>query len=152
MDTLIIFGAKYLYLISIAVAAVYFVRESGGKRKRIFIFACFALPIIYIVAKITGIFYYDARPFVVGNFIPLIPHAPDNGFPSDHTLLTSALAAIVTRFNRRTGAVLWLVALLVGASRVAAGIHHPIDIIGAMAISLAVVVALSYFFKKPNAA
>ncbi len=152
MDTLIIFGAKYLYLLSLAAAAIFFLRAPKDARKELFLYALVVLPAAYVLAKIAGFLYYDPRPFVEGGFAPLIPHTADNGFPSDHTLLTSAVAAVVTRFGRKTGAFLWVVAVLVGASRVAADIHHPVDIAGSIAISLLAAAAASYFFNKKASA
>jgi undecaprenyl-diphosphatase len=81
---------------------------------------------------------------VVGNFTPLIPHAPNNGFPSDHTLLVSAIAAICSFYSRRVGVILWVIALYVGISRVYVGVHHPVDIVGSAVI--AVTVSLLVFF------
>ena len=100
--------------------------------------AVIALPLTYIVAKIISNFYYDPRPFVVGQFTPLLPHAADNGFPSDHTLLSSAVAAVIFFFHRKLGAFLFVVAFMVGMARVFAGIHHSVDIFGSMVIALVV--------------
>lgn len=88
------------------------------------------------MAKIAGHFYTDTRPFVSGNFTPLIPHAADNGFPSDHMLLASALAAVVMCYRKRLGYALWAVAIIIGISRVYVGVHHPIDIVGSALIAL----------------
>lgn len=148
MNILIIIGAKYLYLAAAAIVVIYTLIQPREKQKKILIFAFIALPIAYLVSRIGALLYYDPRPFVVGHVTPLIPHAPDNGFPSDHALLTSALAAIITRFSWRTGAVLWLIAILVGISRVAAEIHHPIDIIGSIVISVATITAVYFFLKR----
>jgi undecaprenyl-diphosphatase len=81
----------------------------------------------------------------VGNFIPLIPHAPDNGFPSDHTLFGTALAVIIFPFHKRLGTVLFILALLVGIARVYLGINHAIDILGSAVISVLIGLSLYYF-------
>lgn len=81
-----------------------------------------------ILLKISSVFINDPRPFVINHVMPLIPHAPDNGFPSDHTLITMWLALMVFLNNRRVGIALIVISLLVGISRVMALIHHPIDI------------------------
>jgi undecaprenyl-diphosphatase len=92
----------------------------------------------YIISRIAGALYFDPRPFVVGHFIPLIAHAADNGFPSDHVLLTGALAMIVWFYNKKLSIVLWVLALLIGWARVYVGIHHTADIVGSIVIVLAV--------------
>jgi undecaprenyl-diphosphatase len=82
------------------------------------------------------VFYFDPRPFVTGHFAPLIPHNLDNGFPSDHTLLSSAIAMTVTLRNRSVGVVLWLLALLVGLARIASGLHSPTDVIASLVLAI----------------
>lgn len=148
MNTLIIFGAKYLYLAVVAIAVIYIALQSRDKQKQILLFAILALPLAYIIAKVGGFLYNDPRPFVVGHFIPLVAHSPDNGFPSDHTLLTAAISSVLYPSNRKIGAVLWVLTLAVGASRVAAGIHHPIDIVGSMLIAIVAAYAVHLFLKK----
>lgn len=137
-DQLIIFGAKYLFAAIVIAACVFFWKRSADERKRLTMLALFALPLTYLVAKLGSFFYYDPRPFVVGHFSPLIPHDPDNGFPSDHTLLSAAFAWIVFWFDvksRKIGIFLLGITLTVGASRVLAGVHSWIDIFGSVVIA-----------------
>ncbi len=144
MNSLIIFGAKYLLFLVALLVVIWFFRQPKKLRQEIFLFAVIVLPLTYAVAKISSLLYHDARPFVVGNFTPLLPHAPDNGFPSDHTLLAGALAAIVFFYNKKNGVIFFLLAFLVGASRVLAGVHHWLDIFGSLVIALVV----AYLIKK----
>jgi undecaprenyl-diphosphatase len=136
MNTIIIICAKYLIIIPIIAVIIWFIRLPRHEKKQAFFFGLITLPLAYIFAKIAGHFYFDARPFVVGNFTPLIPHAADNGFPSDHTLLAGALAASVMCSSRKFSIALWIIAILIGISRVAAGIHHWGDIAGSIVIVL----------------
>lgn len=146
-DYFFIFGAKYLYLLAGLVALVWFLKLPGEKKKGVVIFGIIALPAIYIVSKIGAWLYFDPRPFVVGHFTPLIPHDPDNGFPSDHILILSAIASVIYPFSRKTSAVIWLIALVVGISRVYVGIHHPVDVTGSAMISIAVSVPMYFLFR-----
>jgi len=152
MDALIIFGAKYLWTIGIFVAVIFFILESLQKKARLALFGVFVLPLAYMAAKIAGHFFYNPRPFVVGQFSPLIPHAADNGFPSDHVLLLAAVASLFFIYNRIIGIMLWILAVLVGISRVFAGIHHTVDIIGsatiAALISFIVFIFIHMLLKK----
>ncbi len=143
MDTVIVFTASYVYLVAVAIFVGYFLYIRGAARWRFFLLSAFALPLSYLSGLLAGSLYYDPRPFVVLHIIPLISHAADNGFPSDHALLMGTLAAIVTVFNRRIGALLWALAILVGAARVLAAVHHPIDILASFAIAIATT-ALAY--------
>ena len=147
-DLLIIFGAKYLFLAIPAGALLYFLRQPAPERRRLLFLGATALPVIYVIAKIAGSLYYDPRPFVQTNFIPLVPHGPDNGFPSEHTLFGAAISAVVWVSGRKTGAVLWVLTALVGISRVLAGVHHMVDIFGSIAISVAVVWLISGSMRR----
>ena len=147
LDLLFIFGAKYLFVLSLVIAGVYFLRQPWSMKKKMAIFGVVSLLLIYGVALTAGHLYYNPRPFVVGHFAPLIPYAADNGFPSDHVLLVSAIAAIVYFFNRRIGIVLWIITILVAISRVYVGVHHPIDVIASMLISL-VSTSVVYIISK----
>jgi undecaprenyl-diphosphatase len=138
MDALFVFGARYLFLAAPLGALVFFLRQPRSKQKEIVIFSLISLPLIYVLALLASHLYFDARPFIVGHFTPLIPSSTDNGFPSDHMLLVSAVASIVVCFNRRVGIILWSIAVCVGLSRVYVGVHHLVDILGSAGISLGV--------------
>ena len=148
MDTLIIFIAKYLLFVSAAIAVLYFLKQTRQKQKEILIFAVILLPLSYIIAKVVGHLYFDPRPFVVGHFTPLLSHAADNGFPSDHTLFGAAIAAVIFRFSRKTGTFLLFLAIFVGVARVFAGVHHTVDIAGSIVIVLATYYIISLFVAK----
>ena len=137
MDLIMIFSAKYLIIVPIIILGAYFLRQQGRSKKDMIVFALLALVITYLIGLIGGYLYADPRPFVVGGFVPLIPHAADNGFPSDHALLASALAMLGLYWNRKLGALLWLLAVIVAIARVYVGVHHAIDVIGSMIIAIA---------------
>ena len=130
-----------------AVAVLYFLKQTREKQKEMLIFAVILLPLSYIIAKIIGHFYFDPRPFVLGNFTPLIPHAADNGFPSDHTLFGAAIALFISvspkngHFPACFCDIYWL-------ARVLAGVHHVADISGSYSHSRGGLSALGEFFKK----
>ncbi len=136
MDVIAIFIAKYLYLLVLLIGVVYFFFQSRKVQKDMIISAVIIGPIAFIFSRIGGFLYYDPRPFVVGHFIPLISHVADNGFHSDHVLLTGAAATVVWFFNKKLGLVLWALALLIGWARVYTGVHHITDIIGSIVFVL----------------
>lgn len=148
MDTLIIFGAKYLYLVGLAIFVIYFFRLPKEQRGRAFIFSLIDLPIVYVTSLIAGYFYNNPRPFVSEHITPLISHAADNGFPSDHTLLIATLASIIYYYNRTLGFVVFAIAVLIGVSRIFAGIHHWVDIAGSFGIAIAVTAVVYALSKK----
>jgi len=135
MNQLIIFSAKYLFVVSFVVVGIYWLRLDAADKKRLAVQGVLGGILALALAKLGGHFINDPRPFVVGHFMPLISHANDNGFPSDHTLITSFLAFAVWPLSRRLSLGLVAIALAVGSARVAAGIHHPLDILGSFVIS-----------------
>lgn len=134
-----IFFAKYVYLIVIGIALIYGLLQPRPVQKKMLILSIICLPLIFIVAKIASHFFYDPRPFVVHHIKPLIPHASDNGFPSDHTLISAAFASVLYVFTKKWGIIAGVLAILVGLSRIYAQIHSPIDILGSIVISVVVV-------------
>lgn len=151
MDTIIILLAKYLFLVVILIALIWAYIIYKKKRKdliKILNTAILSLPLAYIIAKILSHFIQDPRPFVVEHTQPLIAHAADNGFPSDHTLLTMTIAAIVFTFNKKLGIILTILSLIVGIARVMARVHHPLDILGSIVISIVSVYLVTIFLKK----
>lgn len=131
---LVVFGAEYLIaLLVIVTASVVWVHRKTLTRQ-FWIYSVGVGAASFVLSRIAGRLFDNPRPFVVGHFVPLVPHAPDNGFPSDHTLLAAWLAVVVYRLHRPTGMAFMVGAVLVGLSRVAAGVHHPIDIVGSLVI------------------
>ncbi|HCC13760.1 MAG: Phosphoesterase PA-phosphatase related protein [Candidatus Magasanikbacteria bacterium GW2011_GWD2_43_18] len=148
MDTIFIFGAQYLYLFIIGLALFYFFIQPTNKRTGFLSFSLINMSLAYLIASIARYFYFNPRPFVVDHVVPLITHAPDNGFPSDHMLLSSALASVLFYYNRKLGAVAWILALIVGVSRVYVGIHHLADIFGSALIAISVAYITFYIFRN----
>lgn len=137
MDTVAVFIAQYLYLFVSLTGVIFFFLHPRKIQKSMIVCGVIIALFAYIASRIAGFLYYDPRPFVIGHFIPLIAHAPDNGFPSDHVLLTGAIAMVIWFYNKKLSFALWTVALLIGWARVYGGIHHVADIAGSIAIVLA---------------
>ena len=147
LDQFFIFGAKYLFLLSPLIASIFFFRQSWVSKKKMIALGILSAVIIYGIALVGGHVYDNPRPFVIEHFTPLIPHSPDNGFPSDHALMVSAIAAVVYLFNRKIGFVLLAIAILVAISRVYVGVHHPIDVIASIAFSF-IGTSIAYILLK----
>jgi undecaprenyl-diphosphatase len=136
LNTLIVFAAKYLFLVVGGVAGIWFLRLPRQQKKEVLVIGLVTGLLALLLGRIIAAIYFDPRPFVSGHFVPLIPHEPDNGFPSDHTLLSSAIAITVVLRDRRVGTVLWVLAVLVGIGRIASGLHSPTDVIGSFVLTI----------------
>jgi undecaprenyl-diphosphatase len=145
---IIIFTAQYLYIAAVVIGATFLFTRPKRIQKSMAICGAIIGSVSYGISRIASLLYYDPRPFVMGHFTPLITHAADNGFPSDHTLLVAALAMTLWFYDKRLSWWVWLVAILVGLARVVSGVHYLTDIIGSIVIVLIVGVAYHFFRRK----
>jgi undecaprenyl-diphosphatase len=136
VDTAIRLVANYaLYAVALG-ALLTWLRVPRPEKVPLAVAAVVAVLLVAVGVKVAGIVWTDPRPFVVDHTAPLIPHPADNGFPSDHTALATAVAAVVLLWHRRAGALLLALAVLLGAARVGAHVHHWPDIIAGFAIGI----------------
>jgi undecaprenyl-diphosphatase len=144
MDSVIIFCAKYLFVVVILLYLWAIFQASKRDRKALVAAFIIAGIVAVILDKLGGKLYYDPRPFVSHSVTPLIKHAPDNGFPSEHTIFSMTTAVLLFYYRRRLGGLAIVIAYIVGAARVAAHVHSPIDIIGG--IIMAIIAASAGYF------
>lgn len=142
-----VFIAKYFIVLALLVTLAAWLQLNAKHKKQFIIVVVVGGIVTYALAKLGGALFYDTRPFVAGHFTPYFSHAADNGFPSDHTLLASLLAFATLAYKRSYGVILFVIALLIGFSRVVAGVHHVIDIIGAI-VCAALGTAAAYYLLK----
>ena len=136
VDSLITFGAKYLFLL-LPLLFLFALYQAGSRdRRKLVVAIIVAFVIAGVLDKLAGKLYYDPRPFVTHNVKPLVAHSADNGFPSEHTLLSYTFASVIFFFRKRLGWLALGLGLLVGICRVAAHVHSPIDIAGSIAFGL----------------
>lgn len=77
------------------------------------------------------------RPYVSHHaLVPLISPSADPSFPSDHATAAFSIALGIFFVSRRAGWLFLPFAMLIGASRVLAGMHYPSDIAASFAVSL----------------
>jgi undecaprenyl-diphosphatase len=144
-----IFAASYLVyidaIVALAVVAFSLYYQPAAAAVRWLLAAVITGVLAEICAQIGGAVYNDPRPFAVDHVHPLIAHAADNGFPSDHGLLAAFLVVCVLLVRAWLAApVIVVLGVLVDWARVGAGIHHPIDVIGsAVFVALSALVALA---------
>ena len=147
MNSFIIFSSKYIIYIVGLIAVFVTLRSERAVRNRLIMLAVLSLLVAFGIASLGGLLYFDPRPFTVTHTTPLIPHLPDDGFPSDHTLYAMAAAATVFCYWRKTGILLGVLAVLTGTARVLAGVHHPVDIIGGAMMAITAV-SIAWFLLK----
>lgn len=137
MDSLIVAVGSYAVFIIPVVAALVWIQVPRTQKLALAAVGVLAIILAVVGIEIAAHIWTDTRPFVVDGHTPLIAHANDNGFPSDHTTFGAAIAAALLPWRRRIATVLLALAAGVGAARVAAHIHHIPDIIGGFLIGCA---------------
>lgn len=138
LDSLGIFLARYLIYFLVAGIFVYLYLERGS-RKRWFIVAALALSAILsrgILTEAIRYFFPQPRPFEVLEINSLFPESSQTSFPSGHAAFLFALGMALWFFSRRWGIWYLILAFLVGAARVFAGVHWPLDILGGAAVGV----------------
>ena len=149
MDSIIAWVANYLLWIMVVGLAGFWLfaeRDRHGKL-RLALAAVAGLAVALALLYLAGKIHSDPRPFVQNpNLKPLIKHAADDGFPSDHSVAAGLLAGLITWRRPWYGLGFWVAAALIAAARVAAHVHHVQDVvagllIGAIAASIAMVAA-----------
>lgn len=137
IDTIIIIAAKYMPLIFI-IPVVYLWFKKGGKNQDIALYSLYSATLGLIINFIIGLFYFHPRPMMLNMGTSLFPYSTDSSFPSDHTtmMLSIAFMLIYFRETRILGVLFGILALVGGFSRVFAGVHFPLDIIGSVMVSI----------------
>src|SRR5437868_2048548 len=101
MDFVIKFCAKYLFVAVVLIWLLVWAQSSKKNRIRLVVSSITAGIIAIVLDKISAKLFYDPRPFVAHQLKPLIAHAADNGFPSEHTLFSATLAAVLFFYRPR---------------------------------------------------
>lgn len=143
VDGFVVFCANYLiYLLfaGVGVALVYLLTQ---KKWRPIILFCLSVGIAFVLMLIAEQLFPSDRPFVGATVTMLIEHEANQSFPSSHTAAAMAVALSLLCFTpfKKWGAVAVIAALLVGLSRIVAGVHFPLDIAGGIAVAVLGVVA-----------
>lgn len=89
------------------------------------------------VTALIGALWDRPRPFVRFHFHPLIAHAADASFPSDHLAVFGAVSGIFLAYTWRLGLPAVLAALAVAFARVFVGVHYVSDVVDGFLIGLA---------------
>lgn len=139
MDGFVVFAARYLIIIPPLVLLHLIWTRPERERVPFVALTVFSLLLAFIFAKVGTTLYDNPRPFMVGDFVPLIPHGIENGFPSMHALFAATIAILAATKSLRVGALLAIIAIMIGTGRIVGGVHHTVDVIAAILIAVAAV-------------
>ncbi|MAG12423.1 hypothetical protein CL630_01260 [bacterium] len=147
-DTLVIFSAEYLLFWLIAGATVFLLLKKENSLKRILILFI-SISVAWGISQIINTLYPSPRPFLILDGINLLfEHGGYDSFPSGNTTIAFALAAGLFYYNKPVAWLFVLGALLVGISRIIAGVHWPFDILGGLILGGIVSAAIYSLYQK----
>jgi undecaprenyl-diphosphatase len=121
----------------------------SGFRRSSALKAVFAAAASLGVNHLIGLLWYHPRPLALELGHTYFDHALDASFPSDHaTIFFAAGFALLKGETRPVGFALLLTGALVGWARIFLGVHFPLDMLGALAVSAAVCCGVSLAWGK----
>ncbi len=150
LSPVMIFSAKFLPVIfALALVAFWLTYQ---KHLQLGAFLAGVSTLIALgIAQTIAFLYPRPRPYINHAANLLIERSQDPSFPSDHAVFTFAIAAMIWRYNRKVGTVLFGLALLVSFSRVYVGTHYPADVIGGAVLGIMVSMLVDNVAKRPQA-
>jgi undecaprenyl-diphosphatase len=141
VDFLVRFVADYAVIAVVLIGAwAILFKVPKGQRFKAYSRILMAGLTAYLLAKFLAAIYQpsDLRPFELLGVNPGASYLNNPGFPSDHALFVTAIAAAVWFETRMKKLSILLAALvvLVCVGRVAALVHTPFDVIAGVVIAL----------------
>jgi len=136
-DWLIIFFSQYFQYFVILFAIVFLLLHHDilknknekliQKLKEIF-FVSLSVFVAWMSSVILKIIFHTPRPFIKFQDIVPLFRPTDYAFHSGHSTFFMAVAVAIFLYHKKMGYLFIFFALLIGISRIIAGVHYPIDI------------------------
>lgn len=146
IDFLLIIGANYLIFFTFFLIIILTVKYLSYERRIIFLIPL-SLAISAIIIFMIRQFIFVPRPFVALSITPLISDVGVPSFPSIHTTIMAVVAFSYLFYRSRFTIIFLIILGLVGISRIAVGVHYPLDILAGLAVGF-LSVAVAFFTEK----
>ena len=133
LNPVIVFIANNAIYLLAAAVLIYLLSLKPGNILMI-VSGLVSLVLAEVAGKIAGMFHSNHQPFAaLSDVNQLIEMEVNNSFPSDHTIIFFTMSVTFWLFKRKHTYLWILLAVLVGFSRIWAGVHYPADIaVGAL--------------------
>lgn len=154
LDTVIVFFASYLAYILIIIFAVLLFVSQYPKREKweiVFVTAISGVIARFGVTELIRFFYHRPRPFTALPGVHQLLTDSAWSFPSGHAAFFFAMSTAVYLYNKKWGTGFFIATILITVSRVIAGVHYPLDILGGALVGIGVACATFYVARKMSA-
>ncbi|NOU68889.1 phosphatase PAP2 family protein [Paenibacillus sp. LMG 31461] len=129
LNPMVAFFANNLdYVFYLGVIVYWFIRTPDNRK--MVVNTLLSAGIALGVNNIIGAIYHRDRPFVAHHVIQLVQHDASASFPSNHAAAAFAVASSIWLWRRKEGRIWFVLAAVIGFSRIWSGIHYPLDIVG----------------------
>lgn len=123
-------------ILAIPCLLLWFWLRGDEARRRIAVKSCLVAFAALGINQLIGLVWQHPRPFAIGLGHTFIPHASDSSFPSDHMTVFAAIGiTLLLDKIPRWGAVVTASGVAVAWARIFLGVHFPLDMVGAVAVS-----------------
>lgn len=136
-----------VYAIPLILVAMWLL---GGTARRSLALRTFLVVVAALAAnQLISFFFPHPRPFMVGLGHAWLSHAADSSFPSDHmTIFCAAGISLYLGGMTVAGAGILAMSLVMAWARIFLGIHYPMDMAGAIAVSAGVASVFFPIWKR----
>ncbi len=124
------------------LCAVSLVVKRAGRQLMLLVAGGLGSVLAYAISRSVKPLFEVPRPCHVNDILAQCPPPDSWTYPSNHTVIAFSLAVAVTAAVPRLGYAAVPIAMVVGISRVFAGHHYPQDVLGGVALGIAVSLAL----------
>ena len=128
--------AEKIIWVTPIILVISWLRGSDHAR-RIVLVASVTTLLALLSNQLIGLIWPHPRPFMIGIGNCFLPHVADSSFPSDHitVMCSMAFSFLYYRGFRLAGVTLAVLAIPVAWARIYLGVHFPLDMVGAVAVS-----------------
>ncbi len=137
MQTIIYIIAQY-FIFLIPLILIYYLYTHDNKRKASMEIILISVTSFsaWLIAHIIKNILKTSRPDIATDI--LMKNESIYAFPSGHTTLIFAVAAVLYFYHKKMAYAVALLGLAVGLSRVYIGVHYPIDVLGGIVLGITV--------------
>jgi len=147
LDRIFIFGANELIFVTFIIIFLLIIL-GGPQERRAFLLIIVGLILAKLLVIFTHIIFFEPRPYITFNLIPLISHTPDAAFPSTHTTVMATVAAAYLFCKSKFSLLFLFLMFWVGFARIYVGVHYPLDILGGIIYGLFAILLTILLNKK----